>query len=333
MSERDAAHCAESAPLLEVEHAWFHYPLDDAPQPTSKGTGTNGNRRKRRHETASAADAVDTTPWALRDVSLSVQPGEFLALVGRNGSGKSTLARCLNGLLRPTRGIVRVGGSDARPTPVGLLAREVGYVFQNPDHQLFLPSVRREIAWGPTNLGLSEADVRDTTEMMLERFGLQEVADRHPALIGRGLRRMTALAAVAALRPQVLILDEPTGGLDQRLTTNLLSILQQERTHGGTGVGTALILITHDMALVAQHASRMLVLHDGALLADGSPNVLFDDTALLEQAGLLPPETVTLAQALRPTHPLPSGITTPDAFAAAWFTRQTDAGTDERGGA
>lgn len=304
-----------AAPLLEVEHAWFHYPLDDAPQ-----------RRRAGRRTAGAPEAAaDTTPWALRDVSLSVRPGEFLALVGRNGSGKSTLARCLNGLLRPTRGSVHSGGRDVRDTPVGLLAREVGYVFQNPDHQLFLPSVRREIAWGPTNLGLSDAEVTETTSTMLHRFGLQEVADRHPALIGRGLRRMTALAAVAALRPRALILDEPTGGLDHRLTANLLSILHQERVDEGT----ALILITHDMALVAQHASRMLVLRDGALLADGPPDVLFDDAALMEQAGLLPPETVTLVRELRPTHPLPPGITTPDAFAAAWLSRGA---ADERGG-
>jgi energy-coupling factor transport system ATP-binding protein len=249
---------------------------------------------------------------ALRDVSLSIHPGELLALVGSNGSGKTTLARHLNGLLKPDSGRVLLGATDTRAAPVGELARFVGYVFQNPDHQLFLPTVRSEIAYGPERLGVSGAVLEELVEDVLARFDLTEIADHHPAMLGRGLRRLTALAAVAAMEPRVLVLDEPTGGLDHRLTERLMATL-----HRVVDAGAAVVLITHEMSLVAAHAQRVIVLRDGRVMADAPPIDLFDRAVILHEAGLQAPDSAGLAGDLRPDG-MPAGILTTDAFCLAY---------------
>lgn len=240
----------------------------------------------------------ETGHWALRGVSLQIHPGDLLALVGRNGSGKTTLAKHLNGLLRPSTGRVVVGETDTRDAPVGVLARQVGYVFQNPDHQLFLSTVREEVAYGPRRLGLTgdalDARVRET----LERFDLVSVADRHPAMLGRGLRRLTALAAVAALGPRVLVLDEPTGGLDRRLTRRLMELLASlTAPQGGSH---AVVLITHEMALVAEHATRVVILDAGKVVADVPPAAAFDPAHvdIITRAGIAPPAVARIAACL-----------------------------------
>ena len=252
---------------------------------------------------------------ALRDVSLELRAGEFIALVGRNGSGKTTLAKHLNGLLRPSSGRVLVGpaGSalETRHAPVGELARQVGYVFQNPDHQLFLPTVRREIAYGPQQLGLSGAALEARVAETLERFELGALAERHPAELGRGVRRLTALAAIYAMGPGVLVLDEPTGGLDRRLTARLIRLL-----NGLAADGHAIVLITHEMWLVAECARRVIVLRDGAVVADAAPAQLLGDEQALAGTGLRPPPVARLAGALRPAG-VPTGVVTVDALCGA----------------
>jgi energy-coupling factor transporter ATP-binding protein EcfA2 len=251
----------------------------------------------------------------LRDVSLQIMPGELVALIGQNGSGKTTLARHLNGLLRPLAGRVLVGEDDTREVPVGRLARHVGYVFQNPDHQLFLPSVRREVTYGPQQLGLRGADLESRVAATLERFGLTQLAEHHPAMLGRGLRRLTALAAVHAMGPRLLVLDEPTGGLDVRQTARLMEML-----HTLVADGQSVVLITHEMPLVAQHATRVIALHDGEVVADEAPAALFDRADVLARARLQAPEPALLAAELRAAGvPLPGGIATVDAFCSAWL--------------
>ncbi|HEV2124397.1 MAG TPA: ATP-binding cassette domain-containing protein [Chloroflexota bacterium] len=259
--------------------------------------------------------AYDAATPVLREVTLAVRAGEFLALIGRNGSGKTTLAKHLNGLLKPSSGQVLVGDIDTRAVPVGELARQVGYVFQNPDHQLFLPTVRQEIAYGPSRLGLTGKALDERVAETLERFDLTGMQGRHPAVLGRGVRRLTALAAIYAMRPRVFVLDEPTGGLDRRFANRLMELLL-----GLANEGHAVILITHDMRLVADHARRVLLLRDGQVVADGTPVALFDQPELLATSGVQPPQVARLAQALRP-HGLPGGICTVEGFCAEYVKR------------
>jgi energy-coupling factor transport system ATP-binding protein len=190
---------------------------------------------------------------------------------------------------------------------VGALARQVGFVFQNPDHQLFLPSVRQEIAYGPARLGLSGAALEERINETLERFGLAAMRERHPAVLGRGVRRLTALAAIYAMRPRVFVLDEPTGGLDRRFASRLMDLLFNLANEGH-----AIVLITHDM--------RLLLLRDGQVVADDTPAALFDQPELLATTGVQPPQVARLAQALRPQG-MPGGICTVEGFCAEYVQR------------
>lgn len=209
---------------------------------------------------------------ALQGVDLSVATGEYVALIGQNGAGKSTLAKLFNGLLRPSEGEVLVDSQPARNLTVAQLARNVGYVFQNPDHQIFSATTREEIAFGPRNLGLGETEVSERVEEALARFGLQEWAEQPPAALGFGLRRKVTLASVLAMRTPILVLDEPTTGLDWRGTQDLM-----EHLEGLHKAGRTLIVITHDMRLVADHVPRCTVLHQGRVLADGPTDSLLMD--------------------------------------------------------
>lgn len=251
---------------------------------------------------------------ALRGVTWQVEPGEMVALVGANAAGKTTLAKHLNGLLRPTRGRVRVGDRDTRDTSVALLARDVGYVFQNPDHQIFASTVREEIAFAPRNLGMTEEVVKGRVEEMLHLFDLQEVADYPPAVLGAGQRRKVALASVLAAHPPVLILDEPTVGLDPLSARELMTRVKDLHRAGHT-----VILITHDMALVAEWVPRVTVMAQGQVLFDGEPNDLFARSHILQQARLLPPPLARLAHALAPLGFPPDAIQE-DRFLQAFVT-------------
>jgi energy-coupling factor transport system ATP-binding protein len=253
----------------------------------------------------------DGTP-ALRDVSLSVAAGEFVALLGANGSGKTTLAKHLNGLLKPTRGSVQVNGRDTRPVRVAELARQVGYVFQNPDHQIFAATVEDEIAFGLHLQGLSAAEVTARVDWALAAFRLETYRTSPPALLGWGERRQVAVAAVLAARPQVLVLDEPTGGLDARSRDELMAAVTAFNRSGGT-----VILITHNMRLVAEHASRAVVMAGGRTAFDAVPRVLFEHREILASAKLAAPAVVRLGQRLTPFG-LQAGILSCTEFAAAW---------------
>jgi energy-coupling factor transport system ATP-binding protein len=234
----------------------------------------------------------DDSP-ALRGVTLTIGPGEIVALIGQNGSGKTTLAKHFNGLLRPSRGRVLLNGEDIRGRSVGWLAQTVGYVFQNPDHQIFSPTTRQEIAFGPRNLGLDESVVQQRVEEALRAFGLSAFGESQPAALGYGLRRKVSVAAVCAMQTPALILDEPTTGLDGKSTAAIMALVKDLQRQGRT-----IILITHDMRLVADYASRCLVLHEGRLLADGSPRAVFGQTGLLAQAQIEAPQISRLSRRL-----------------------------------
>ncbi len=230
---------------------------------------------------------------ALCGISLDIAPGEFVAIVGQNGSGKTTLVKHFNGLLKPTQGRVWVDGRDTASLTVATLARQVGYVFQNPDHQISQNTVRAEVAFGLRNLGFAEAEVERRTAETLAAFGLAAEAARPPAILGAGLRRKVALAGVCCVRPPVLILDEPTLGLEARAAEEVLQLAAGLHRDGHT-----VILISHDMRRVAAYARRCLLLKDGRLLRDAPVRTVFADPALLAEANLAPPPVTRLAQAL-----------------------------------
>lgn len=229
---------------------------------------------------------------ALAGVDLSISPGEFVALIGANGSGKTTLAKHVNGLLRPQQGRVVVYGSDTQEKSTGELARWVGYVFQNPDHQIFAPSVREEIAFGPRNLGLNRVEVEERVEAALAAFDLGAVADLPPAALGYGQRRLVALAGVHAMAPRVLVLDEPTVGLDRRLVNRMVAWLSELHQAGGT-----VVWITHDMRH-ASLATRCVVMNHGHVALDGQPAGVFEHTERLAQAGIVASPFVALSHRL-----------------------------------
>ncbi|RME11683.1 MAG: ATP-binding cassette domain-containing protein [Ardenticatenia bacterium] len=267
-------------PAVEIEHVSFAYEQETVPVP------------------------------ALQEVSCTIPQGQFVALVGANGSGKSTLARHLNGLLKPQQGRVRVMGHETHAHPVSFLARMVGYVFQNPDHQIFAPTVREEIAFGLHNLGVSASETARRVDDALQRFGLHAYADVPPAVLGYGLRRLVTVAAVWAMRPPIWVLDEPTTGLDAHYTAILADHMRRLHAEGHT-----ILLITHDMALVGALAERVLVLHAGRLVADTTPRDLFIQHERLAEWGLEAPPLARLLAARR--IPPPSPLTL-DTVAALW---------------
>ena len=206
------------------------------------------------------AGLAPDVPPALSNVNVAIARGSFVGLVGPNGSGKTTFARHLNGLLKPSDGHVSVDGIDTRTQSVGRLARHVGYAFQNPDHQIFCASTREEIAFGARALG-RPADATDAAvDRLLDLFGLRDVADASPATLGYGDRRAVALASVLAMDTDVLVLDEPTAGLDRRRSARLLDAVSERNAQG-----TTVIMISHDMRAVAERCTHLLRLEHGRL--------------------------------------------------------------------
>lgn len=235
----------------------------------------------------------DTEIPALNGVDLRIPDNAYLAVVGQNGSGKTTLVKHFNGLLKPTRGEVWVYDRSTKSATVGELAHQVGYIFQNPDHQIFCATTREEIGFGPRNLGLAPGEVRARVDEALEIFALTPYADIPPAVLGYGLRRKVSIAAVYAMRPQILILDEPSIGLDWRSAQELMTRVDDLHDQGHT-----IILVTHDMRLVAEYTHQTLVMHQGDVLAYGPTGEILCRTEKLERAQIAPPQINRLAHRL-----------------------------------
>ena len=233
---------------------------------------------------------------ALRDVSLTIGRQEFIAFIGQNGSGKTTLSKCLNGLLKPTTGSVIVEGLDTRAKGIiKQLVTKVGYVFQNPDHQLFNRSVWSEIAYGPRNLGLPEAEVKERVEEAARVAGVREEHfETHPYFLPKGLRQRVAIASILAMRPNTIIVDEPTTGQDMLQSIEVMNFLRRlwrEERH-------TIIIITHEMRIVADYAERTVVLGQGQVLLDGPTREVFAQPEILRQTYVEPPQITRLGQAL-----------------------------------
>lgn len=251
---------------------------------------------------------------ALDGLSLAVPQGQYVAVVGPNGGGKSTLARHLNGLLRPQQGAVSVNGQPIAGRPVGELARAVGYVFQNPDHQIFAPTVREEIAFGLRNLGLAGSALEQRLHEALAAFDLAALVEAPPAVLGYGLRRLVTIASVWAMQPLIWLLDEPTTGLDARFTRLLLA-----RLHSLHRLGRTVLFITHDLKLAAAAAQRIVVISQGRVALDGPPHAILADSAALEAVGLRPPPITRLSAQLAP-HGFPHPMLTVEQFMETWRT-------------
>jgi len=245
---------------------------------------------------------------ALKGVSLRVSKGEYLAIVGGNGSGKTTLAKTFNGLLRPTAGVVRIAGRPTPEMPVAEVARIVGYAFQNPDHQLFCSTVEEEVRFGPTNLGFQKEVAHARVESAISAMGLGELRRSPPLSLRLGERRRVSIASVLAMDTEVLILDEPTTGLDAEESAELMARLRLLNEEGKT-----IILITHDMKMVAEYARRVIVMARGRILLDSDPRGAFSDLDLIRQSNLEPPAVTLLSHKLS-EHGIPQDIISSEEF-------------------
>jgi cobalt/nickel transport system ATP-binding protein len=239
---------ADTARWIEVEHLHFAYP-----------------------------DGLE----ALRGIDLVVARGEKVALVGPNGAGKSTFMLHLNGSNRPSHGSVRVGGVTVDRASLGRIRAEVGLVFQDPDDQLFSPTVRDDVAFGPLHMGLPEADIHLRVERALASVGMAGFERRLPHRLSLGQRKRVAMATVLSMDPSVMAFDEPSAGLDPRGRRELIGLL-------GT-MSQTMLVATHDMRLVADVLPRTVVMDGGLIVADGPTDQVLDDAALLEAHGLEAP--------------------------------------------
>jgi energy-coupling factor transport system ATP-binding protein len=225
----------------------------------------------------------------LRGVDLDIRRGEFLAVVGQNGSGKTTLVKHINGLLLPSSGTVEVLGRRVQDYRKSELGRIVGYVFQNPDHQIFAETVREEVSFGPRNLGVPPGEIEQRVAEALAAVDLQGYEARDPFALTKGERQRVAVASVLATRPQILILDEPTTGLDYGETRSMMALVQRLNCQGYTT-----IIVTHSMWVVAEYARRAVVMGEGRIMFDGAPRSLFRDDELLGRCHLKRPSICEL---------------------------------------
>ncbi len=234
---------------------------------------------------------------ALRGVDLEIGDGEFIAFIGQNGSGKTTLSKCLAGLLRPTSGKVIVEGVDTSQKGVAKeLARRVGYVFQNPDHQLFNSKVGEEIAYGPKNLGLPDDERERVVHEAARVAGVREdLFDEHPFFLTKGLRQRVAIASTLAMRPKAIIVDEPTTGQDFRQSVEIMEFLVRLWQDEGHTV----VIVTHEMPIVAAYAQRVVAMCQGRILLDGPTREVFARPDALRQTFVKPPQATRLAQGWR----------------------------------
>ncbi len=248
---------------------------------------------------------------ALRATDLTIPTGEVLGVVGQNGSGKTTLVKHFNGLLRPTAGRLLINGEDARPRPVHDLARHVGYVFQNPNHQLFATTVEAELRFGPNNLGLAPEAVEERVRQATVFFGLDRILGSHPYRLAFPLRKLVAMASIYAMGPEVFVLDEPTTGQDHAGSNMVRKLVERLRDEGRT-----VVIVSHDMALIAEVADRVLALWSAEVIAAGTPRVIFADDDVMRRTKLNPPQITQFARRWAPASAAPLPLTVAEAAAA-----------------
>ena len=283
---------AVSEPVIEISHLSHSYSL----------SARERRRWRKRSATAGKSNKQalwgndPSSPWALRDVSLTVRRGEFLGLAGHTGSGKSTLVQHLNGLIRPQEGFVRALGLDlANKKDAAAVKAKVGVVFQYPERQLFAETVTQDVAFGPHNLGLPQDEVDRRVESSLSRVGLDlsTVGDKSPFELSGGQQRRVAFAGVLAMEPEVLVLDEPMAGLDPAARRDFLELI--DRLHRD---GLTVVMVSHSMDDLANCCDRIVVMNEGAVFAEGTPAQVFAHADELKSIGLGVPAAQRMALAL-----------------------------------
>jgi energy-coupling factor transporter ATP-binding protein EcfA2 len=228
----------------------------------------------------------------LHGIDLNIYKGQFVSIVGRNGSGKTTIVKHFNGLYKPTSGHVIVKGVDTKKTTVADLSKFVGYCFQNPDHQIFSSVVIDELAYGPKNLGWSKEKINETVQETAKLIGIEDILDKNPYNLSKGQRQQIAVAAILCMKPDVLIVDEPTTGQDpvqSRAMMNMMKRLNDE-------MGKTIIVITHDMNIAAEYSDRIVVMHKGSVIADGTPREVFAQEDVLHSSNIEAPQITRLLQ-------------------------------------
>lgn len=231
---------------------------------------------------------------ALDGVSLTVNDGEFVALMGQNGAGKTTLVKHFNGLLKPTKGDVTIDGVNTKTVSVATLARKVGLVFQNPDHQFFCETVDKEVSFALKNFGFDEETIQKRVDWALNLLDLTQYREVSPFMLSGGERKRVALASILAWDPEIVILDEPTIGQDHAQKEKLRQFIVQLNAQGKT-----VIIVTHDIEFVAECKPRVVVMAQGRIVSHGEANRVLTDPKLVEQVSLVLPEIARIFANLR----------------------------------
>lgn len=244
--------------------------------------------------------AYDVELPILQDVSFSIEDGEFVAFVGTNGAGKSTTMRLINGLLKPTAGEVAIDGAPTSSLRTSELAAKVGFLFQNPDRQICCATVREELMFGFTAQGRAGAEAEAKVDAMIERFGFD--ADAEPFLLNRGTRQLLALASIIVLEPAVVVLDEPTTGLDFRECAKVMDVIAELNARG-----TTVVMVCHDMEVVGDYARRVIAMTAGRIVADGPTFQVLRDRDVLARTHLLAPQVADVSMRLAEGDPALAG--------------------------
>ncbi len=237
---------------------------------------------------------------AVEDVSFEINKGEMVGVIGQNGSGKTTLVKHFIGLLKPTKGKVTISGVDVSTQRVQQMATKVGYVYQNPNHQLFARTVREELAFGPKNIGLTDEEIEERIAQAVEFFKLQDFLETHPYRVSFPLRKLVGMASVYTMHPDIFILDEPTTGQDNITTQTVYQLIHKLRDEGAT-----VLCVAHDMILLAETVDRMLVMRDSKLVLDASPREVFANYEIMSSTHLAPPQITTLSLKLKEKYQKP----------------------------
>lgn len=224
----------------------------------------------------------------LRDVGFLIPDGDFVAFVGTNGAGKSTTMRLINGLLKPSSGQVLIDGAPTTQLRTSQLAAKVGFLFQNPDRQICCSTVREELLFGFRAQGRADAEAEVKADAMIERFGFD--GDAEPFLLNRGTRQLLALASIIVMEPPVVVLDEPTTGLDFRECAKVMDVIAELNARG-----TTVVMVCHDMEVVADYAKRVIAMTAGQVVADGETFAVLRDRDVLARTHLLPPQMVDVS--------------------------------------
>jgi energy-coupling factor transport system ATP-binding protein len=231
--------------------------------------------------------------WALQGINLNVNYGDVLALIGQNGAGKTTLVKHFNGILKSEKGSVRIGGRNTREISLEEMATQVGYCYQNPDHQIFNLTVRSELEFGLKNLAVPADEIERRIKLVIETVELNGLEEEYPFALSRGQRQKLAVGTILAMNPPLLIIDEPTTGMDWRGGEAMMDLIKSLHNTGRT-----IIIITHDMRIVTAYASRVVVMAKGKILADGTPKEIFVQDEILSEAFLEAPQITRIAKAL-----------------------------------